>query len=52
MRCTLHRRGVCSSAVERAPAGADALDAGDMRETAILMEAVAGDLGAFPFPPE
>jgi 4-hydroxy-tetrahydrodipicolinate synthase len=52
MRYILQRRGVFSSTVERAPAGAEALDAGDKREIATLMEAVAGDLGSYPFRPE
>jgi 4-hydroxy-tetrahydrodipicolinate synthase len=52
MRYVLQRRGVFSSTVERAPAGADALDAGDKREIAALMEAIAGDVGEYPFRPE
>jgi 4-hydroxy-tetrahydrodipicolinate synthase len=52
MRYLLQRRGVFSSMVERAPAGAEELDAGDRREIAVLMDAIAGDLGAYPFRPE
>jgi 4-hydroxy-tetrahydrodipicolinate synthase len=52
MRYVLQHRGVFTSTVERAPAGADALDAGDKREIATLMEAIAGELGAYSFRPE
>ena len=49
MRYMLKRRGVFSSLVERAPAGADALDADDRREISILLQAIADDVESFPF---
>ena len=49
MRYILQRRGVFSTTIERAPAGADALDAGDRREISVLLDAIAGDVSAFPF---
>src|SRR5205085_7650466 len=52
MRYILQRRGVFSTTVERAPAGADALDAGDRREISTLLAAIAGEVGTFPFGPE
>ncbi|MEP7359754.1 MAG: dihydrodipicolinate synthase family protein [Anaerolineales bacterium] len=52
MRYILQRRGVFSTTVERAPAGADALDAGDKREISLLLDAIAGDVGEYPFRPE
>ncbi len=48
MRYILKRRGVFTSLVERAPAGADALDAGDKREISVLLEAIKDDIGGFP----
>jgi dihydrodipicolinate synthase/N-acetylneuraminate lyase len=52
MRYMLKRRGVFTSTVERAPAGAEALDAADKHEISILLEAISGDLGGYPFGPE
>ena len=52
MRYMLKRRGVFTSTVERAPAGAEALNAGDKREITKLLEAVAGDIDSYPFGPE
>ena len=52
MRYILQRRGVFTSTAMRAPAGAEALDADDKAEISILMQAVAGDLGGYPFGPE
>ena len=52
MRYMLKRRGVFKSTVERAPAGAEALDEGDKREITKLLEAVAGDIDSYPFSPE
>ena len=52
MRYILKRRGVFSTLVERAPAGALALDAGDRREIATLLETIAGDLESFPILPD
>ena len=52
MRYILKRRGVFSTLVERAPAGALALDAGDRREIATLLETIAGDLELFPILPD
>tara|TARA_Y100000588_G_C13990234_1_gene811140 strand:- start:197 stop:904 length:708 start_codon:yes stop_codon:yes gene_type:complete len=49
MRYMLWRRGVFSTLVERAPAGKQALDAGDKREISILLEAIVGDIETFPF---
>jgi hypothetical protein len=52
MRYLLQRRGVFTSLVERAPAGAEALDQGDKQEIARLMEAIAGEIEHYPFNPE
>jgi 4-hydroxy-tetrahydrodipicolinate synthase len=52
MRYILKRRGVFTDTVERAPAGLEALDAGDKREISTLLEAVRGDVEHFPFGPE
>ena len=52
MRYMLKRRGVFTSTVERAPAGAEALNAGDKREITKLLEAVADDIDSYPFGPE
>ncbi|MEW6753744.1 MAG: dihydrodipicolinate synthase family protein [Candidatus Latescibacterota bacterium] len=52
MRYLLHRRGVFTSLVERAPAGRQALDEDDRREISILLEAVSPQVAAFPFGPE
>lgn len=52
MRYMLRRRGVFSTLIERAPAGAEALDADDKREITTLLDAVRGDITSFPFGPE
>lgn len=52
MRYILKRRGVFTSLVERAPAGADALDAGDKREISILLDAIKDDVGGYSIRPE
>ncbi len=52
MRYVLQRRGVFTSVVERAPAGAEALDADDRREISILLQDIAGDIQGYPFGPE
>jgi 4-hydroxy-tetrahydrodipicolinate synthase len=52
MRYILKRRGIFTDTVERAPAGLEALDAGDKREISTLLEAVRGDVEHFPFGPE
>lgn len=52
MRYMLMRRGVFSNAIERAPNRAQALDAEDKREISMLLEAIKGDIDAFPFGPE
>jgi 4-hydroxy-tetrahydrodipicolinate synthase len=52
MRYILKRRGVFTNTVERAPAGPDALDAGDRREISILLEALKDEVEHFPFGPE
>ena len=44
MRYILKRRGVFTSTVERAPAGADALDEEDKREISILLRAMDGPI--------
>jgi dihydrodipicolinate synthase/N-acetylneuraminate lyase len=49
MRYILKRRGVFTSLVERAPAGAEALDAGDKAEISTLLAGIAGDVGGYPF---
>jgi len=48
MRYILKRRGVFSTVVERAPAGALALDDGDKAEISVLLKAIKGDLEGFP----
>lgn len=52
MRYMLKRRGVFTSLVERAPAGAEPLDSADKREITILLEAVQDEVEHFPFGPE
>jgi len=52
MRYMLKRRGVFTSLVERAPAGAEPLDDDDKREISILLEAVQDEIEHFPFGPE
>jgi len=52
MRYILKRRGVFTSTVERAPAGAEALDDEDKREITILLRAIEGDVESYPFGPE
>ena len=52
MRYILKRRGVFTSLVERAPAGAQALDADDKREISILLQAIEADVEHYPFGPE
>jgi 4-hydroxy-tetrahydrodipicolinate synthase len=52
MRYILKRRGVFTSLVERAPAGALELDAEDKREISILIQAIADEVEHFPFGPE
>jgi 4-hydroxy-tetrahydrodipicolinate synthase len=49
MRYILKRRGVFTTTVERAPAGADALDDDDKREISTLIEAIRDDVMAYPF---
>jgi 4-hydroxy-tetrahydrodipicolinate synthase len=49
MRYMLKRRGVFTSLVERAPSGADALNAADKEEISILLEAIRGDVTSYPF---
>ena len=52
MRYILRRRGVLTSMIERAPAGEEALDAGDKREISTLVGAITGDINLYPFGPE
>ena len=52
MRYILKRRGVFSTLVERAPAGALALDAEDKREISILIETIKNEVEHYPFGPE
>jgi dihydrodipicolinate synthase/N-acetylneuraminate lyase len=52
MRYILKRRGVFSSTIERAPAGAEALDADDKREISTLLSAITSDVEHYPFGPE
>jgi 4-hydroxy-tetrahydrodipicolinate synthase len=52
MRYILKRRAVFTSTVERAPAGAEALDDDDKREISTLLEAIEGDVASYPFGPE
>ncbi len=49
MRYILKRRGVFTSLVERAPAGAEALDAGDKAEISRLLAGIAGEVDQYPF---
>jgi 4-hydroxy-tetrahydrodipicolinate synthase len=49
MRYMLKRRGVFTSLVERAPAGAETLDEEDKREITILLEAVKEDIEHYTF---
>ena len=49
MRYILKRRGVFTSLVERAPAGAEALDAGDKAEISRLLAGVAREVEHYPF---
>jgi 4-hydroxy-tetrahydrodipicolinate synthase len=49
MRYMLKRRGVFTSLVERAPAGAEVLDDDDKREISILLEAIREHVKSFPF---
>jgi 4-hydroxy-tetrahydrodipicolinate synthase len=49
MRYMLQRRGVFTSLVERAPAGAEALNDDDRAEISILLEAIRNDIAAYPF---
>lgn len=51
MRYMLKRRGVFSSLVERAPAGAEALDEGDEIEIDRLLATISDDIQAYPFQP-
>jgi len=52
MRYLLKRRGVFTSLVERAPAGPEALDAGDKAEISTLLAAIAGEVEQYPLGPE
>jgi dihydrodipicolinate synthase/N-acetylneuraminate lyase len=52
MRYILKRRGVFSSLVERAPAGALELDAEDKRAISILLAAIEDEVASYPFGPE
>ena len=52
MRYILKRRGVFTTLVERAPAGAVALDEEDKREISILIEAIKDEVEYYPFGPE
>jgi 4-hydroxy-tetrahydrodipicolinate synthase len=52
MRYILKRRGVFTTLVERAPAGAEALDDDDKREISILIQAIEKDVESYPFGPE
>ena len=52
MRYMLKRRGVFTTTVERAPAGALELDAADKREISIQIEAIKHEVECFPFGPE
>ena len=49
MRYILKRRGVFTSLVERAPAGALELDAEDKREISILIDAINDEVEFYPF---
>jgi dihydrodipicolinate synthase/N-acetylneuraminate lyase len=52
MRYILKRRGVFTSLVERAPSGAQALNADDKAEITRLLKAVEADITSYPFGPE
>ncbi len=52
MRYMLKRRGVFTSTVERAPAGALALNADDKREISTLIDGIADEVEFYPFGPE
>jgi dihydrodipicolinate synthase/N-acetylneuraminate lyase len=52
MRYILKRRGVVTSLVERAPAGALALNAADKAEISILIAEIADEVESYPFGPE
>jgi 4-hydroxy-tetrahydrodipicolinate synthase len=52
MRYILKRRGVFTSLVERAAAGAEQLDEEDKREITRLLRAVEAEIEHFPFDPE
>jgi len=52
MRYMLKRRGVFTTTVERAPAGALELNAADKREISIQIEAIKHEVEYFPFGPE
>ena len=52
MRYMLKRRGVVTSLMERAPAGATALDAQDKAEISIQVEAITDLVESYPFGPE
>jgi 4-hydroxy-tetrahydrodipicolinate synthase len=49
MRYILKRRGVFTSLVERAPAGAQALDEEDKREISLQIEAIKDEVEYYPF---
>jgi hypothetical protein len=49
MRHVLAERGVFTTTVERAPGKGLALDDDDRREISVLIEAVADQLGPYPF---
>jgi 4-hydroxy-tetrahydrodipicolinate synthase len=52
MRYMLKRRGVFTSLIERAPAGAEYLDEDDKREITLLLEAIRDEITHYPFGPE
>ncbi|MEZ4706508.1 MAG: dihydrodipicolinate synthase family protein [Caldilineaceae bacterium] len=52
MRYMLKRRGIFTSTIERAPAGAQALDAADKREISVQIEAIRDLVEFYPFGPE
>ncbi|MCB0094421.1 MAG: dihydrodipicolinate synthase family protein [Caldilineaceae bacterium] len=52
MRYMLKRRGVFTSTLERAPAGAQTLDAADKREISVQIEAIQDLIEFYPFGPE
>ena len=49
MRYILKRRGVFTTTIERAPAGAESLDDDDKREVSRLLKAIEGDVKTYPF---